>query len=107
MTHLGFTSCRADPDVWMRSSTKSDGSQYYQYALLYMDDVLVVLEEPEKIIRSEIGKYFTVKEESIRIPKVYLGGKLSEVVLSNGARAFTFSSSKYVQGAVSNVEAYL
>ena len=107
MTHLGFTSCRADPDVWMRSSTKSDGSQYYQYALLYVDDVLVVSEEPEKIIWSEIGKYFTVKEESIGIPEVYLGGKISEVMLSNGARAFTFSSSKYVQGAVSNVEAYL
>ena len=107
MTHLGFTSCKADPDVWLRSATKSDGSQYYQYALLYVDDVLVVAEDAENIIRSEIGNYFSVKEESIGIPEVYLGGKVSEVVLNNGVRAFTFSSSKYVQNAVANVESYL
>ena len=41
------------------------------------------------------------------MPEVYLGGKVSEVVLNNGSRAFTFSLSKYVKGAVSNVESYL
>ena len=104
MTHLGFKSCRADPDVWMRAATRSDGSQYYQYALLYVDEELVVSENPEAIICSEIGKYFTIKEESIGMPEVYFGGKISEVVLNNGARAYAFSSSKYVQGAVANVE---
>ena len=107
MTHLKFSSCKADPDVWMREATKDDGTPYYQYALLYVDDVLVVAEGAEQIIRNEIGKYFQIKEESIGIPEVYLGGKISEVMLNNGARAFTFSSSKYVQGAVSNVEEYL
>lgn len=107
MSHLGFQSCKADPDVWMREATKCDGTSYYQYVLLYVDDVLVVAEGAEQIIRNEIGKYFMVKEESIGIPEVYLGGKISEVILNNGARAFTFSSSKYVKGAVSNVEAYL
>jgi hypothetical protein len=28
MSHLGFTSCLADPDVWMREATKSDGTEY-------------------------------------------------------------------------------
>ena len=27
MDHLGFTSCRADPDVWMRVATKPDGEE--------------------------------------------------------------------------------
>ena len=66
----------------------------------------MVSEQLERIIRSEIGTYFTVKEESIGIPEVYLGGKIPDIILSNGARAVTFSSSKYAQGAVSNVEAY-
>ena len=30
MAELGFQSCKADPDVWFRSSTKSDGTDYYQ-----------------------------------------------------------------------------
>ena len=107
MTHLGFSSCKADPDVWMRSSTKGDGTPYYQYALLYVDDVLVVAENAERIIRNEIGKYFEVKQESIGMPDIYLGGKISKVELMNGAKAYTFSSSQYVKGAVSNVEAYL
>jgi hypothetical protein len=33
MTDLGFTSCKADPDVWMRKATKPDGTYYYEYVL--------------------------------------------------------------------------
>jgi len=42
MNELGFESCKADPDVWLRLSTKVDGSKYYQYVLLYTDDILAV-----------------------------------------------------------------
>ena len=37
-----FTSCPSDPDVWMRSAIKSDGTKCYDYALLYVDDALIV-----------------------------------------------------------------
>jgi hypothetical protein len=40
MTHLGFTPCLADPDLWMRPEVRpSDGMSYYAYVLLYVDDV--------------------------------------------------------------------
>lgn len=42
MTHIGFKSCKADPDVWMRSATKSGGTSYYEYVLLYVDAVLMI-----------------------------------------------------------------
>ena len=42
MWHLGFISCPADPDVWMRPALKADGSEYYEYILLYTDDILSV-----------------------------------------------------------------
>ena len=38
---------------------------------------------------------------------MYLGAKLRKVVLENGFEAWATSSSKYVQEAVSNSEAYL
>jgi hypothetical protein len=42
-THLGFTSCLADPDLWMRPEVRPcNGFEYYAYVLLYVDDVLVV-----------------------------------------------------------------
>jgi hypothetical protein len=44
---VGFVSCKADPDVWMRLAVKKDGSKYYEYALCYVDDVLVGSEPPE------------------------------------------------------------
>ena len=87
MDHLEFKSCKADPDVWLREATKSDGSKYYEYALLYVDDVLVMSANAEEVLRYEIGKYFTLKEESIGEPHVYLGGKVLRVELENGVLA--------------------
>ena len=107
MQHLGFDSCKADPDVWMRPATKSDGSTYYEYVLLYVDDALVVSENPERILREELGKYFELKEASIGPPDIYLGGKVSSVTLENGVKAFSFSASQYVKAAVANVESTL
>lgn len=107
MKHLGFNSCLADPDVWMRRAKKPDGSEYWEYVLLYTDDALCVSCNAEDVLRCEIGKYFTMKEESIGVPDIYLGGKLSQVVLANGVKAWGFSSSKYVQQAVRDVETHL
>ena len=107
MADLGFTSCLADPDVWMRPAKKADGSSYYEYVLLYTDDALCVSENPENVLRKEIGKYFELKEESIGPPKIYLGGHVRQVQLENGANAWAFSSSQYVHAAVNNVEKHL
>lgn len=107
MEFLGFSSCKADPDVWMRAAVKSDGQEYWEYVLLYCDDCLVISEKGEDILRREIGKYFELKQESIGPPNIYLGGKMSKVTLSNGVNAWAFSSSQYVKNAVKNVEAYL
>jgi len=76
MKHLNFESCKADPDVWMRKAVKSDGSEYWEYVLLYTDDALVVSENGEHVLRREIGKYFELKEESIGPPQLYLGGRM-------------------------------
>lgn len=73
---LGFSPRKADPDVWIRPAEKEDGSEYYEYVLLYVDNCLVLSENPEYIIRDQIGKYFTIKEESIGSPDHYLGGKV-------------------------------
>ena len=107
MEEMGFKSCKADPDVWMRPGTKDDGSEYWQYVLLYTDDILVIMCDPETFLRQEIGSRFTLKESSIGPPTQYLGNKVSEVVLENGRSAWSFSSSQYTQSAVKNVEEYL
>ena len=79
----------------------------YDYALLYVDDALVVSENADSILRNELGRYFELKKESIGPPEHYLGGKVRKVQLENGVNAWAFSSSHDVQTAVKNVEAYL
>jgi hypothetical protein len=72
MLHIGFRSCPADPDVWMRSAIKSDGTEVYEYVLLYTDDALSIGVEAESILRKEIGNYFELKEKSIGLPSCTL-----------------------------------
>ena len=107
MEYLGFKSSLADPDVWFREAKREDGTTMYEYVLLYTDDCLVISDNAEYVLRKEIGRYFTLKEESIGPPSQYLGGKLSQVQLANGTECWGFSSTQYVQAAVSNVEEYL
>jgi hypothetical protein len=50
MRDLGFEPSQADPDVWMRAATKINGFKYYEYVLLYVDDILALGEHPEKVM---------------------------------------------------------
>ena len=62
MEFLGFKSCKADPDVWMREVVRDNGTDHYEYVLLYVDNCITIGLNPEKILRDEIGKYFKLKE---------------------------------------------
>ena len=107
MDDLGFTSCIADPDVWMRMFKRRDGTAYYGYVLMYVDNCLVISDRAENVIREEIGKYFDLKQEYIKPPDLYHGGRMRQVTLDNGVKAWDFGSSQYVQAVVKNVEEYM
>ena len=107
MWHIGFKSCPADPDIWMWPAKHSDGHEYYEYILLYTADTMAISENAESVFRNELGKYFELKEEAIRPPKIYLGCHVSNVELENGIKCWSFSSSQYVQTAVKNVETHV
>ena len=89
---LGFSPCKADADVWMREKKQNDGSIYQEYILLYVDDCLCISEDPESIMRNEIGKYLKVREASINEPDIYLGGKVRKVELETRVECWAFSS---------------
>lgn len=103
MEELGYTSCLADPDLWMKEEVDKEGGPYWEYMLLYVDDALCISEDPEGSLR-RLDKYFPMKPGSIGAPKLYLGAKLSKVTLENGVEAHAFSMSQYAQEAVKNVE---
>ena len=76
--------------MWIRAATKPDGEEYFEYVLLYIDDCLVILHNPEAILREEIGKHFKLKEEFIRPPSQYLGGKIRQVTMANSQICWAF-----------------
>ena len=107
MEHLGFQSCKADGDIWLRPALKDNGDKYWEYVLLYVDDALCISDDGENFINNQLGKYFFIKEGSVGPPSIYLGNKVNYVTLANGANAWSLSSSQYVHAAVQNVETYL
>ena len=47
ISHLGYTLCKADPDLRMRVEKKDNGTEYYEYMLLYVDDCLCISQHPQ------------------------------------------------------------
>ena len=74
MDHMGYSSCLADPDLWMREAKLDDGTDYYEYILLFVDDCLVVSQHLKNSL-NRLGKYYSLKPESVGPPKLYLGSK--------------------------------
>jgi hypothetical protein len=47
----------ADPDVWLRPAVKGNGDKYYEYVLIYVDDILALSEKPDRIMETLSGLY--------------------------------------------------
>ena len=52
---MGFSSSLADPDLWYKAVTKSDGSEYYSYILVYVEDVLIIDEDQKQFMKMNQG----------------------------------------------------
>jgi hypothetical protein len=103
LRELNFHSCLTGPDVWLRTATRQDGEAYYEYLLIYVDDLLALSEQPKAIL-DDINSYFHLKPESVGTPDLYLGAKLSKTTMPNGVVAWCNSSHRYVQEAIRNTE---
>lgn len=102
LSDLGFQSSLADPDVWLRAATKGDGEQYYEYVLMYVDDILAISCDAEAILK-DVQTTFKLKNDRIETPEYYLGAKLQEKSINN-IMCWTITSQDYVKAAVKNVE---
>jgi hypothetical protein len=102
---LQFTSSLADPDVWFRPAIKSNGETYYKYIFVYVDDILVSSEVPEAIIKT-IGQAYRLKENSISVPKTYLGAEIKTLRDPNNpsVEMWSMSTDRYLKEAIRNVE---
>ena len=99
---MGFKSTLADPDVWIRPAVKPDGEEYYQYILVYVDDLLCIAHDATAPLR-EIMSDFKFKKDAIEPPEIYLGARLQKKDL-NGRQVWTMSSRDYTKAIIANLE---
>ena len=103
---IGFQPSQVDNDVWMRPDVKSDGFEYYEYVLCYVDDVLSISKDPSRITNC-LKSTFKLKDDKVDAPEIYLGAELSQMTNEDGKYCWAMSADKYCQAAVNNVEQVL
>ena len=96
---IGFRSSIADLDVWMCPAVKQDGEKYYEYILVYVDDILCISVDPRRPM-NDISRTLRFKKDKIEPPELYLGAKLEKKIL-NGVGVWTMTSCNYVKAAIS------
>jgi len=106
LNNIGFRSSIADPDVWIISSIKPDGQRYYEYILVYVDDILCTSHDPKATMKEIQGKKVKFKKNKVAPPEVYLGATLQEKKL-NDFKCWTMMSHTYLKAAFENVERQL
>ena len=81
---LGYTPTKADPEFWLWKAVKSDGFQYYEMVLCYVNDVICISDDPMKTMKG-IQNILKLKDDKIYEPKDYLGATLEKMILSDGS----------------------
>ena len=103
LSDLGYTSTKADPDVWIRPAVRPDGFEYYEMLFVYVDDILSVSHRASEAIK-EITDYYKAKEGSVKPPDLYLGANVERFELPDGREVWSTSPKTYVKNAIKVVE---
>ncbi len=102
---LQYKSSLADPDVWFRPAAKANGEQYYEYIFVYVDDILVISQYPERTMNT-IATFYRLKEHSVAKPSVYLEAQIKEHRLPENPSKIMWSMSaeRYLKEALRNLD---
>ena len=100
---LGYLSSKVDPDVWIKAETKPDGTEFYAYVLVYVDDVLNLHNDPDTFM-NRLSEVYRLKDSSVGEPERYLGANIEKVQLDDGSVEWSMTSREYVTNVIQNSE---
>jgi hypothetical protein len=102
---LGFKGYLADLDVWLQPACKPDGTKYYQYVLIYVNEILVVSHDPDQVMKM-LGEHYTLKKGSVKAPSEYLGAEIKAYRPDKlDSRVFwAMSCNSYVKRAMKEIQ---
>jgi hypothetical protein len=107
--YWSFVPTIANPNVYQRPKAKENGFKYYEYILVYVDDVLILLHDPMTHLET-IKSHYELNPSSIGPPTRYLGADVKKVTQPGdptGHEYWAFSANTYVKNAVCNVKIIL
>ena len=102
MNNLGYKSSLADPDIWMKPAITKDRRQYYEYVLVYVDDIICISEDPLRFMNQLRQVPYPLKGNDMP-PTLYLGSTISRYN-ENGYSCWAMLAQKYLEGAIAIVE---
>ncbi len=88
LRRMGFTSSRADQDLWLRPS---DDYQGYDYIATHVDDLIIAAKHPSKYM-DDIEQEFSIRNKS-HSPSYYLG---NDIKTTHKKKYMHVSTKKYV-----------
>jgi hypothetical protein len=108
LTEMGFEFCHlADLDVWHHPAETADGFHYYEYILVYVDDILSISKNPREVLE-KLRMIYWLKNDEINPLKLYLRLMISKfVTLSTITECWAMGSQEYVKEVIHNVKKYL
>ena len=68
--------------MWLRPAIKPEGEEYYEYVVMYVDDILEISIDPTGIIKIMEGKTVNYKNGKIAPPEMYLGARLKRKIIN-------------------------
>ena len=85
LREMGYTPCKADPDVWLK-----DCDTHYEYVCVYVDDLMVMGKNPDDFFATLTNTY-GYKLKGVGDPAYHLGGNFfrdADGTLAWGARSY-------------------
>ena len=99
---LNYQATKAEPEVWLRSETKADVTDYWEMAICYVDDVLFIRKHP-KLTFEGLKRTFRLKGDKAESPTMYIGANLKIFENESESKCWTMSLEDYVKMDVQNV----
>jgi hypothetical protein len=92
----------------MRDAIDDNNMPYYEYLVVYVDDILCVSKEPTKTMKG-ISTLYRLKNDLVSKPDTYLGAQVVEYYLPDDKSKprWGLSSNTYINEAIRNVEVEL
>ena len=101
---FGYVPSRGDPNLYLKKITDGGRDPYYEWVLVYVDDLLCISGDPKSFM-DKLGGVYDLKD-SVKPPDRYLGANVD--TYSNGYQTFwSLSPDDYVQNAVKLVKSML